>query len=70
MSNPLTVDLKISKELEAGRLAGPFAEPPFTQLGIPPLGVVPKKVPGEFRLFHHLSYPKGSSINDGIDHKH
>ena len=30
------------------------------------LGVVPKKTPGEFRLIHHLSYPKGSSVNDGI----
>ena len=31
-----------------------------------PLGVVPKKNPGEFRLIHHLSYPKGYSVNDGI----
>ena len=28
--------------------------------------MVPKKSPGEFRLIHHLSYPKGTSINDGI----
>ena len=27
---------------------------------------MPKKAPGEFRLIHHLSYPKGFSINDGI----
>ena len=27
---------------------------------------MPKKSPGEFRLIHHLSYPAGSSINDGI----
>ena len=31
-----------------------------------PLGLQPKKVPGEFRVIHHLSYPKGASINDGI----
>ena len=31
-----------------------------------PLGVVPKKTPGEFRLIHHLSYPTGNSVNDGI----
>ena len=70
LSNPLTVDLKISKELEVGRLAGPFAKPPFTQFWVSPLGVVPEKVPGEFCLIHHLSYPKGSSINDRIDHEH
>ena len=28
--------------------------------------MVPKKSPGEFRLIQHLSYPKGTSINDGI----
>ena len=27
---------------------------------------MPKKSPGEFRLIHHLSYPAGSSVNDGI----
>lgn len=31
-----------------------------------PLGIVPKKNPGEFRMIHHLSYPKDSSINDHI----
>ncbi len=29
-------------------------------------GIVPKKDPSEFRLIHHLSYPKGSSVNDYI----
>ena len=27
---------------------------------------MPKKVPGEFRMIHHLSVPSGSSVNDGI----
>ena len=27
---------------------------------------MPKKSPREFRLIHHLSFPKGSSLNDGI----
>ena len=30
------------------------------------LGVVPIKAPGEFRMIHHLSFPPGSSVNDGI----
>ncbi|XP_053143522.1 uncharacterized protein LOC128341261 [Hemicordylus capensis] len=57
---------KITKEVVAGRVLGPFDAPPFPRLRTSPLGVVPKKVPGEFRLIHHLSYPKGLSVNDGI----
>ena len=59
IKNPTVVDTKTAKELAAGRLAGPF---------VSPLGVVPKKSPGEFRLIHHLSFPKGASVNDGISH--
>lgn len=29
--------------------------------------MVPKKEPGYYCLIHHLSYPKGESVNDGID---
>ncbi|XP_033736378.1 uncharacterized protein LOC117324568 [Pecten maximus] len=36
-------------------------------LQVSPLGLVPKKAPNEYRVIHHLSYPSGSSINDGID---
>ena len=57
---------KIKKETEALRLAGPFESPPFAEFRVSPLGVVPKKVPGEFRMIHHLSFPSGSSVNDGI----
>ena len=41
--NPGVVDTKIIKELEAGRLAGPFPVHPFSPFRISPLGVVPKK---------------------------
>lgn len=59
--NPDVVDTKISKGLEAGHLAGPFRTRPFYRFQISSLGVVPKKTPGEFRLIHHLLYPRGSS---------
>ena len=36
---------------------------------VSPLGLAPKKSPGEFRLIPHLSFPKGSSLNDGISPK-
>lgn len=57
---------KIAVELEAGRVAGPFATPPFDNLQISPLGLVPKKEEGQFRVIHHLSFPDTLSINDGI----
>ena len=58
---------KLSKELTAGRIVGRFDVPPFNPFRVsPPLGIIPKKSPGEFRLIHHLSYLAGSSVNDGI----
>ena len=66
MEKPEAVDAKLNKELSAHRLAGPFSEPPFEKFLVSPLGVVPKKIPGEYRLIHHLSFPKGASVNDGI----
>jgi hypothetical protein len=41
--------------------------PPFKTFRISPIGLVPKKEPGEYRLIHHLSYPPGDSVNDNID---
>ncbi|KAM9326262.1 uncharacterized protein PAF06_002450 [Gastrophryne carolinensis] len=49
-----------------GRSAAP-GRPPLEDLVVSPLGVVPKKEPGKFRLIHHLSFPRGGSVNDGID---
>ena len=60
------VDLKLAKEIQAGRIMGPFATPPLHNLKISPLGVIPKKVPGEFRMIHHLSFSFGASVNDFI----
>ena len=70
LDNPAAVDSKLRKELEAQLLAAPFKSPPLSTFWISPLGVVPKKVPGEFRLIRHLSFPKGSSVNHGIPPEH
>jgi hypothetical protein len=51
----------IYKEILSGRVASPFENSPFLTLQISPL-----EKPGEFRVIHHLSYPDGTSINDGI----
>ena len=66
LQNPDILFSKLSKELDAGRIAGPFDTAPFPVFRTSPVGIVPKKVPNEFRLIHHLSYPKGLSINDSI----
>jgi hypothetical protein len=55
---------------QANRLAGPFDHPPFVKFRVSPLGVVPKKALGEYRLIRHLSLPSGDSVNDGIAPEH
>lgn len=67
LDHPDIVQLKIESEVWSGRIRGPFSDPPFPDLHISPIGLVPKKTPGQYRLIHHLSYPCGSSINDFID---
>ena len=58
---------KINKEIQKGRVAGPFETVPLSNFRSSPIGLVPKKLPGDFRLIHHLSWPKGTSVNDQID---
>jgi len=59
---------KIVEEVTAGRVAGPFKQPPLHNLVCSPIGLVPKSSGGKYRLIHHLSWPRaGHSINDGID---
>ena len=51
--NPKVTEDKINKELKLGRIAGPFKSPPLKDLTISPIGLHPKKAPGEFRLITH-----------------
>ena len=57
---------KIQAEIDAGRVQGPFNQPPLSNVALSPIGLVPKKILGEFRLIHHLSYPARKSVNDGM----
>ena len=61
--NPEIVSAKLFKELAANHLAGPFDKPPFRAFRVSPLGVVPKKAPGEF----HVSFPGGASVNQSYN---
>lgn len=64
---PQVMREKVFKEVEEGRVEGPFESPPFRNFRISPLGVMPKREPGSFCIIHHLSFPKGGSLNDDID---
>jgi len=65
-ANPRAAEQKISKEVALGRVKGPFAAPPLPHFIVSPLGLVPKRDPGQFRLIHDLSYPRGDSVNSHI----
>ena len=65
---------KISAEVLLKREAGPFQSPPFQNMIISPLGLVPKKVDDteapehkKFRMIHHLSWPDCLSVNYFIE---
>ena len=66
LHSPDVAFVKLKKEIDAGRVVGPFNAPPFPIFRTSNIGIIPKKTPNEFRLIHHLSYPKGSSVNDFI----
>ena len=57
------VTRKLSEELKANRIAGPFPERP-PDLVVSPIAAIPKKCPGKYRIIHDLTFPKGSpSVN-------
>ena len=64
--HPEVVSSNLSKEIQKGRVAGPFLSSPLKHLQCHPVGVVPKKHSSEWRTIYHLSYPEGDSINDHI----
>lgn len=63
---PQVIDSKLAKEIELGRIKGPFPVPPLDNFQVSPIGAVPKKAQNEFRMIQHLSFPEGDSVNDFI----
>lgn len=62
------IDKYIKKEVGYGAVLGPFNKNPFENtLTISPLNSVPKTNSEERRVILDLSFPKGKSVNDGID---
>ena len=66
LENPQIVSLNFRKCLKLVGFAGPFTCPPFKNFRCLPVRIIPKKVPSEFHMIQHLSYPKDSSVNDSI----
>ena len=66
LQKPDDLDDKLAKELKLRRIVGPFLIQPLPSLHISPLGLIPKKTPGEYHLIHHLSFPFGNSVNSHI----
>ena len=66
-SLPKIIDDKIGKEVDLGRISGPFDSSPFSQYIVSPLGLREKKAPGEYRVIHDLSFPyDDTSVNSSI----
>jgi len=70
LAHPMHVDKYIQKELAHGALLGPFSAPPFLQCHISPLMTRPKKDSQDRRVIVDLSFPHGTSVNDGIPREH
>ena len=64
--HPEVVSANLNKEMQLGRVAGPFPSPSLPDFQCHPIGVVPKKHSTEWRTIYHLSYPEGDSINGHI----
>ena len=67
LARPHVIDTYLTAECQAGHTAGPFPSPPLSNFVVNPLGAVPKKRSGKWRLIMHLSFPPGGSVNDGIN---
>lgn len=64
---PEAMDRYISKEVSLGATLGPFSKNPLqVPVAISQLNSVPKKGGLERRVILDLSFPAGSSVNDGI----
>jgi hypothetical protein len=63
---PGTVSSAIDALMAKNAAHGPFHSPPFPNFRASPLGTAMRKRNPKRRLINHLSWPEGSSVNDGI----
>lgn len=60
------ISADVDKQTSLERCHGPFATPPFANFRASPLGSVEKRGSSKRRRIHHLSWPRGASVNAGI----
>ena len=65
-NDPEAVTATVGKLLQNSHAHGPYLSPPFLDFRLSPLGLVSRKRSNKLRLIHHLSWPHGTSVNDGI----
>ncbi|KAF7338810.1 Integrase/recombinase xerD [Mycena sanguinolenta] len=63
---PETVDKDLENEVRLGRIIDITDSASVIRPLLSPLGSVPKKYSTKRRRIHHLSYPRGASLNDAI----
>ena len=71
--HPKPIAEYLANELKLNRMLGPFNKDDkvFRSVHVNRFGVIPKgHGTGKWRLITDLSYPSGSSVNDGIDPSH
>ena len=65
---PRVVDEYLEKEVRLGRVVGPLDVGSCPRVQVNRFGLVHKNhQPGKWRLIVDLSYPRGSSVNDGVE---
>ena len=58
----------LEKEMNGGRIAGPYKDIPFnTRVGVSPMNSRPKRESQQRRIIIDFSWPIGHSVNDGIN---
>jgi hypothetical protein len=58
IDNPTIVSTNLAKEVALGHTAGPFTNPPFTNLQVSPIGIVPRKHSDKFRTIFTSRFQK------------
>ena len=64
--HPDAISADIAAQVAKGCTRGPFDMPPLAHFRSSPLGAVTRKRATKVRRIHHLSWPDGTSVNDGI----
>ncbi len=66
--HPVVISNFLRSEVAAGRVLGPVEPDVAAQVQVNRFGLVPKgHQPGKWRLIVDLSFPRGHSVNDGIE---